>query len=125
MSLQRDGIHSMTLAKMKSSSNTKCEYINMFPSFLKRCMDIMHYLIHESYNKNCITAKWTFIKMPTQDSRERDSTETETGMKTRGQQAKRSLPGRGEDKSGLSLQVYLKGGVIRLNFRGLSWETSS
>lgn len=107
--------------KMKSSSNTKCEYINMFPSFLKRCMDI----IHESYNKNCITAKWTFIKMPTQDSRERDSTETETGMKTRRQQAKRSLPGRGEDKSGLSLQVYLKGGVIRLNFRGLSWETSS
>lgn len=88
-------------------------------------MDIMHYLIHESYNKNCITDKWTFIKMPTQDSGERDSTETETGMKTRQQQAKRSLPGRGEDKSGLSLQVYLKGGVIRLNFRGLSWETSS
>lgn len=63
------------------------------------------------------------IKMPIQDSRE--STETETGMKTRQQQAKRSLPGRGEDKSGLSLQVYLKGGVIRLNFKGLSWETSS
>lgn len=57
--------------------------------------------------------------MPTQDSRERDSTETETVMKTRKQQAKRSLPGRGEDKSGLSFQVYLKGGVIKLNFRGL------
>lgn len=65
------------------------------------------------------------IEMPTQDSRERDSTETETVLKTRRQQAKRSLPGRGEDKSGLSLQVYLKGGVIRINFRGLSWETSS
>lgn len=65
------------------------------------------------------------IKMPIQDSRERHSTETETGMKTSQQPAKRSLPGRGEDKSGLSLQVYLKGGVIRLNFKGLSWETSS
>lgn len=51
------------------------------------------------------------IKMPTQVSREKDSTETEPGMKTRRQQAKRSLPGRGEDKSGLSLQVYLKGAV--------------
>lgn len=60
------------------------------------------------------------IKMPTQDSRERDSTETD--MKTRWQQDKRSLPGRGEDKSGLSLQVYLKGAVIRLSFRMLSWE---
>lgn len=59
------------------------------------------------------------IKMPTQDCRERDSTETETVMKTKQQQAKRSLPGRGEDKSGLSFQVYLKRGVIRLNFRGL------
>lgn len=30
---------------------------------------------------------------------------------------------KGEDKSGLPLQVHLKGGVMRLNFRGLSWET--
>lgn len=56
------------------------------------------------------------IKMPTQDSRERDSTETETVMKNRQQQAKRSLPGRGEDKSGLSFHVYLKGGVIMAQF---------
>lgn len=65
------------------------------------------------------------IKMPIQDSGERNSKETETGMKTRWQQATRSLRGRAEGKSGLSLQVYLKGAVIRLNFRGLSWEISS
>lgn len=61
MSLQRDGIHSHEISKneMLCSNNTKCEYISMFLSFFKRCMDIMHYLIHGSYNKNCTTVKWT------------------------------------------------------------------
>lgn len=52
------------------------------------------------------------IKMTTRDPGERDPTEVETGMKTRWKQAKRSLPGKGEDKSGLPLQVCLKGGMI-------------